>query len=196
MSNQGLSKTSRVISGLFLLFAAVLIPAQLLAGGTIQPEFIEPKVGDQYYTRYNFKEEKSKHNTTNYWRGNLVAINTKVTLLSIGRKKMVIETEDGRKVTFVNVKKYTKRNLNTIASELLSPKPIPLEKLSKSTKQAVEAGELTLGMSKGQVIMARGYPPRHKTPTLDQNTWTYWSSRFVQRTLKFQDGVLSEGRGL
>jgi len=179
--------------GMLLL---ALVPAQLLGGGTIQPEFIEPKVGESYYTRYNFKEEKGKHNTTNYWRGNLIPINSKVKLLSLGKKKMALELDDGRRVTFVNVAKYTKRALSTIASELLSPQSIPLNKLDNSVKDAVVAGELVLGMSKGQVIMARGYPPRHKTPSLDQSTWTFWSSKFVQRTLKFKDGVLAEGRGL
>jgi len=126
----------------------------------------------------------------------MIPINSKVKLLSLSKKKMALALDDGRTVTFINTAKYTKRKLSTIASELLSPAPIPIEQLDTSVKEAVEEGQLMLGMSKDQVIMARGYPPRHKTPTLDQNTWTFWSSRFVQRTLKFKDGVLSEGRGL
>jgi len=44
--------------------------------------------------------------------------------------------------------------------------------------------------------MTRGYPPRHKTPSLDGDTWVYWSSRFVHRTLVFQDGLLARGRSI
>jgi len=175
---------------------AAMLPAQIQARGTIQPAFIEPQVGETYYARYNFKHERGKHNTTNYWRGDMIPINSKLKLLSINRKRMDLELGDGSKVIFVNVQKYTKRNLNTIAAELLSPKPVPIGQLDDAVEDALVAGELLLGMTKGQVIMTRGYPPRHKTPTLDRDTWVYWSSKFVKHTLKFKKGVLVEGRGL
>lgn len=38
-------------------------------------------VGKEYYTRYTFMYEDGEHSATNYWRGVLVPINTKVKLL-------------------------------------------------------------------------------------------------------------------
>lgn len=181
--------------------AALLISLTCILGSGanadgIQPVLIEPEVGKQYFTRYSFKEEKGKHNTTNYWRGNLVPINSRVKLLSMGRKKMAIELENGSRVTFINVSKYTKRRMIEIASELLSPVQIPLDGLKSSIREGILSGDMRLGMNKEQVIMARGHPPRHKTPSIDNDIWTYWSSKFVKRTVVFDNGVLSEGRGL
>jgi len=34
-----------------------------------------------------------------------------------------------------------------------------------------------IGMSKKAVLAAIGYPPQHQTPSLNGDTWTYWSSR-------------------
>jgi hypothetical protein len=51
-------------------------------------------------------------------------------------------------------------------------------------------------MTKEQVLMTRGYPPRHRTPSLEGNRWVYWSSRVVQLTVVFDGDVLIEGRGL
>jgi hypothetical protein len=51
-------------------------------------------------------------------------------------------------------------------------------------------------MTKEQVLMARGYPPAHETPSLDLDTWKYWSSRFVTQTIAFERGILAAGRGI
>ncbi len=179
---------------LLLALAIIALPV-LTNAADILPKMIEPQEGNEYYTRYNFKYEKGRHVTTNYWRGELIPINTKVTLVSMSKKRMVLDI-DGQTVKFVNVKKHTKRGMEAIASELLSPKKIPLNKLSSELRSDIEEGILRLGMTKEQVLMTRGYPPRHKTPSTKANLWVYWSSKFVQRSLAFRKGKLTKGRGL
>ena len=71
-----------------------------------------------------------------------------------------------------------------------------VEKLSPEIAGSIRSGQPLRGMTKEQVLMARGYPPGHETPSLDGDRWTYWSSRLVKHTLVFTDGRLSEGRGL
>lgn len=178
-----------------LLLVFNFLGSSLVAQADILPEMIEPQEGQTYYTRYNFKFEKGRHVTTNYWRGELVPFNTKVTLVSLGGKKMVLDI-DGVQVAFVNVKKFTKRSIEEIASELLAPKKISLKGVSGELSDDMEAGVMRLGMTKEQVLITRGYPPRHKTPSTKANTWVYWSSKFVQRSLVFQKGKLTRGRGL
>ena len=179
-----------------LLFAALVLAfSSTIHAANILPKMITPEAGKEYYTRYNFMFEKGRHVTTNYWRGELVPVNTKVTLVSLGGKKMVLDI-DGVKVSFVNARKHTQRGIETIASELLSPTKIPLEKLPGELRNDVESGVLRLGMTKEQVLMTRGYPPRHKTSSIKANTWVYWSSKFVQRSLVFTKGKLTRGRGL
>lgn len=45
-------------------------------------------------------------------------------------------------------------------------------------RDAVRAGKVAIGMSKEEVIVARGYPPAHQTPSLDLPQWKYWHTSF------------------
>ena len=104
--------------------------------------------------------------------------------------------ESGDTVTLALAQKFSLRSLDEIAAELLSDREIPIDRLGDDLANAISQGTMRLGMTREQVLMARGYPPRHKTPSLDGERWVYWSSRFVHRTLLFQDGILVKGRGL
>lgn len=151
-----------------------------------------PTVGKTYFTKHNFKFEKGRHLTTNYWRGQLVPLNSTAKLISMGGKKMIIEV-NGQKITFVNVAKHTQRTIEEIAGNLLSTKRTPI---SKKFANDIKFGTLRLGMSKKQAIQTRGYPPRHKTPSTESDLWVFWSSRFVQRSIAFANGKINRGRGL
>lgn len=182
-------------AALLLMLSALLAGNSSVSFAGLLPAQITPEVGSSYYTRYNFWVEKEKSPTTNYSRGELIPFNTKVTLEAVSKKKIVLNA-DGRKITLVNIRKHTQRDSAEIASELLSPKKISLSGISKSRQADMESGVLRLGMSKDQTIMTRGYPPRHKTPSIKANHWVYWTSRFVQRTVVFEQGKLARGRGL
>ena len=103
---------------------------------------------------------------------------------------------DGRKIMIENVQKFTQRGIDTIAQELLGRNKVQLSGLSSDRRADIESGILRLGMTKEQAIMTRGYPPRHKTPSTKANNWVYWTSRFVQLTIVFENGKLTRGRGL
>ena len=36
-------------------------------------------------------------------------------------------------------------------------------------------------------MMALGYPATHRTPSLDSNTWVYWTNRFTTFEVNFND---------
>ena len=44
----------------------------------------------------------------------------------------------------------------------------------RPVRDAVQAGKVSLGMTKEQVIVSLGYPPAHQTPSLDAPQWKYW----------------------
>lgn len=164
---------------------------------SIAPPLINPVSGQQYFTRYSFHEEKDEYLTTNYSRGNLVPINTAVTLLGLTDDTLRLRLIDsGRVITVKNVGKYSRKSLAEIARFLLAAEKTPLEKLPPAVAAAVAQGEMHKGMTKELVLMTRGYPPGHETPSLDADRWVYWTSRFVKLTLLFSDGRLVEGRGL
>jgi len=177
------------------LVAFFLLSSISAQANTILPELITPETGKEYYTRYNFYYERNKHNTTNYARGILVPVNTKVTLTSISAKKIKLEI-NGQPITFVNAKKFTRRDTDVIASELLSSTEIPLSKANPKFLADLKTGILRLGMTKEEVLITRGYPPRHKTPSNESNRWVYWINKFVKLTLVFDNDKLTQGRGV
>jgi hypothetical protein len=185
----------------------LLVVASLFAAASARPatsidyfKAIEseaaPVVGHEYYSRHCFMYEKGKSETTNYWRGTLVPINSKVTLISLDNKNMVLRLANGETVKVENVENFSKRSMAEIAHNLLTAQPVPIETFDAATARAIKNGVMKIGMTKEQVVMARGYPPGHKTSSLDMDTWTYWTGRFVVQTIVFTDGVLTQGRGL
>jgi hypothetical protein len=150
-----------------------------------------------YFTRYTFREEKNEYKTTNYARGNVVPINTPVKLISMASSKMTLKRLDtGQEIKVENEDKFTKKSIPEIASILLAAEMTPIEKLPEEVASAVRNGDMRKGMTRELVLMTRGYPPAHETPSIAGDRWVYWSSRFVKQTIVFINGRLSEGRAL
>lgn len=180
---------------LIALFSSLLLGVGQTAIAGILSAEIKPEVGQSYYLRHNIWVEKERTVSTNYSRGELIPFNSRVTLESVGKKKIVLDI-DGRRITVINIKKHSQRDSTTVAGQMLSRNKLSLGGLSRERRDDIESGVLRLGMSKDEVIITRGYPPRHKTASIKANHWVYWSSRFVQRTLVFEKGKLTRGRGL
>ena len=156
----------------------------------------EIKPGETYFMRHGLKFERTAWDATNYWRGTLLPINAKVTLLKMSGSTMTISWEGAELV--IKNSKNTKVDLPALAKRMFSRAEVPINKFGDSLAGTIAAGEVVKGMTREQVIMARGYPPAHETPSIasDNGRWIYWSSRYVKITYVFKDGVLTEGRGL
>lgn len=164
---------------------------------SIAPPLVDPVVGRDYFTRFSFHQEDEKYPITNYARGALVPINTPVKCIAMSGDKLTIRRLDnGTDIKVENVKKYSGKTITEIARILLAEEKTPIEELVPTLANAIRQGEMRKGMTKEQVIMARGYPPAHETPSLDGDRWVYWSSRFVKHTILFANGRLVEGRGI
>ena len=71
--------------------------------------------------------------------------------------------------------------LNAITSKDL----IYLRNLSSTDLKGIAEGRAQTGMTKRGIRIALGYPARHRTPSLEENNWTYWRNRFGTRTVVF-----------
>ena len=166
---------------LFLSFAALVIlngcsKFNSSSANSLQNAGITGKV---YYTKYTFLYEKNRFRTTNYRKGVIVPINTKVAVESIkGNTIKLILSDTGIKVDVVNIENYSGENIQGIYDKLLSPTPVNLSMYSKSTINKIKSGIVEPGMDKKTVILALGYPPKHKTPSLELSVWKYWQNRF------------------
>jgi hypothetical protein len=151
----------------------------------------DPADDSVYYTRVGFFHEKGTHKTTNYLRGFWVPINTEVEVL--GKRSSHIDiriVETGQRIRISNKDGHSGENIDGIFKRMLSRDATDLAEFSSEQRRRIMAGGFEPGMTKEEVILAIGYPPKHRTPSLESNEWRYWQSRFDTVILYFKDGVL------
>lgn len=164
---------------------------------SIAPPLVEIAAGQEYFTRSTIHVEDGEYVGTNYARGGIVPINTPVRVDAIrGNSISVHRVDTGDKIEIKNVEKYTMKPTTALGRLLLAAEQTPLDRLPPDLASSIKNGEMRKGMTKEQVLMARGYPPSHETPSIDGDRWVYWSSRFVKHTIVFANGRLVEGRGI
>jgi outer membrane protein assembly factor BamE (lipoprotein component of BamABCDE complex) len=55
----------------------------------------------------------------------------------------------------------------------------------------IEQAQVEPGMTRDEVLMSLGYPPAHRTPSLDSPTWTYWANRWATFEVYFDGDRVS-----
>ncbi len=141
-----------------------------------------------YYTQFSLFQEKDNFRTTNYRKGTLIPINTRVSLVSIDSDTAELRLVDsGQKLTIENVPKITKDDIQTAFKKIAATTEVDMKQFSKVERDHILIGRVQKGMSKKAVLAAIGYPPQHETPSLDGDIWTYWSNRYNRFQVNFKN---------
>jgi len=176
---------------------AVALAAAPLVAGCPGPKVESPLNGQVRYTCCNIRYEKPDISDVNYQQGAIIPYGTRVQIievrnnevkfLPVGHPEMTLAYKHGRKV--YPFEQYLDRIFLTDPPKLAAA-PVAASKSSKSSKKKtsapaaskfekqIEQGLVEPGMTKAQVLMALGYPPAHRTPSLEQPIWTYWRNRW------------------
>jgi hypothetical protein len=166
--------------------------ALVLAAACKGPTVPHPMTSESRYLCCNMHYEKTEISDVNYLKGTVIPLGTRVQILEVGRRSVKFQPAGHPPITLVQ--KYGKdtqgfdQYLDRIF--LRDDPRNNLPKLGKSAKPAqtkdverirkdIESGVVEAGMTKEQVIMAIGYPPAHRTPSLDAPQWTYWANRWA-----------------
>lgn len=156
-----------------------------------------------YYTGVNFWHEYKQHLTTNYQRGVFVPVNSRVRFSPVMHRdgprrrmdeiaELTVRLIDSKTtIRIMNVSRHAKVSLNEVVYRMFSPEPVDLSVFDEKMQLLIKSGTLRKGMTKYQVLLTRGYPPAHETPSLESDTWTYWSGRFSSHVLVFSNGMLT-----
>lgn len=70
------------------------------------------------------------------------------------------------------------KNMADSKARMLGDKPVDLTKFSTAAREAIKLGEVKPGMTRAEVLVARGYPPEQSTISLDSDAWKYQQSKW------------------
>ncbi len=143
--------------------------------------------GQTLYTQFTFFYEENYHVTTNYRKGILVPVNTEVKFVKAKRNTIVVTLPNGQDLEIENIEAYSGEKIEGIFNRTFGINPVNLSKFTAEEKNAIIAGEVKVGMGKSAVIVALGYPPKHKTSSLQLDQWQYWHNRFDTFVVYFEN---------
>jgi len=152
----------------------------------------------QLYTACNLWYEKpNRISSINYKRGTRLPAATPIrdAQIEVGTSGLLrgralvrfVRIKDGMLFTLVFEPEYhPKETIEDYKRKVITTKDF--EALTKGFTEtelrAVRTGKLKIGMSKDAVLVAWGYPPKHRTPSRESKVWTYWLSRIPNRIKK------------
>ena len=144
--------------------------------------------GDTVYTQRNLWVASNQvHETTNYSAGYRIPVNTQVRIGDTSERAIKVEVpETGERFTIVNVRKYTDRGIEAVYRRYFDASPQDLDRFDAATREAIRAGRIEHGMNREAVLIARGYPPIHKTPSIRMDEWTYWKGGHDTLVVRFE----------
>src|SRR2546422_32094 len=141
------------------------------------PVVPHPMTGETRYLCCNMHYEKTEISDVNYLKGTLIPFGTRVQILEVRKSSVKFQPAGQPPITLVlkygkdatTMDQYLDRVFLREDPHAKLPKPGKDKKQAaaaeKSRKQ-IEDGEVAPGMTRDEVLMALGYPPLHRTPSL------------------------------
>lgn len=155
---------------------------------------------EAYYTKVNiWYENPEKILSTNYHRGAIIPFGTKVNITNQAKEKISFTADDqpGIKFNLINVPRHSLVSVTELFKQYFTqdnPKASNTEfsKFNAKEKENIENGTLAEGMSKEAVVASYGYPPKHRTPALTSNLWTYWDAKILKKLVTFKNNSVNK----
>ncbi len=171
-------------------------------GGCPRPEVPNPLVGQTRYLCCNLHYEAPEINDANYLRGALVPFGTRVDIIKVKKTRITFQPVGHPPLTLalkygektLTMEQYLDRLFLTDDPRTqLAPPGHDKKQAAENAKRRklIEEGIVQKGMTKREVLMALGYPPAHRTPSLDASSWTYWQNRWATMVIHFDGDKVS-----
>jgi protein phosphatase len=148
------------------------------------------------YLRVNLWDDPgTRITTTNYHKGTMLPAGTPIKISQVNLREIAFSCKTpGTQYTLLP-SRHVRESLQSLQHRYFTEQdPLqaePYQHFTQTEKDAIRDGKIVKGMSKEAVLMAYGYPPSHKTATLEANAWFYWiESRNFE--VDFQNGKVAE----
>jgi hypothetical protein len=163
----------------------------LLAGchhGTSAPEPSRQVDNRTRYTCCNLHYEGDETNDANYWTGKTLPAGTAVRIEKLTEESVTFSA-GGERLTLKHEYGTKQERFSQYLDKILvlsDPRP-RIGAYPPAVRRAIDNSKVERGMTREQVILALGYPPTHRTPSLREREWTYWYNRWVTYKVVFGD---------
>lgn len=160
------------------------------------------KAESAMYTKYNlhvhYKSSSDIKSHYANWTGpypghRIIPPGTPVTVLSWSRGFILKRIDTGEKIRFTFNQKHMAMDKKTYIDKILTPVRVSVDHFSAVDQQGIREGKALTGMTREGVMTALGYPATHKTPSLDNDEWIYWTNRFGTFAVIFDDNDKVKG---
>jgi len=149
----------------------------------------------QMYTQNTMWAQGSSISTLNFSLGAPIPVNSIVFYEDINSGSIAFTSNDVR-YHLKNSPRHSKTTMDQMMDRYFATTKVDLSKFTPAEQKAIKAGKVEVGMSKEAVLVSRGYPPAHATPSLQQDEWKYWKFQrgYAQDTIvyHFKDNKVSE----
>ena len=130
------------------------------------------------FTCCNLHRDGSELSDANYWIGTTLPVGTRVHIES-ATPDSVTFVAGGEKLTLKQEYGTKQETFEQYVGKILVTDD-PHRRISEfpdEVQSAIAKGKVERGMTREQVLLSLGYPPAHKTPSLEELEWTYWYNR-------------------
>ena len=92
---------------------------------------------------------------------------------------------------------FSSKNMGGMSADayvdlITSAEPVDYQGLPAVDRDGIKSGTVTPGMCKDGVMVAWGYPAKHRTPSTDADLWFYWQNRMASIGVQFDaDGKVA-----
>ncbi len=155
---------------------------------TVQP----PVAGSTMYTLVNLRTDR-RHVvvSVNYTEHPLLPVCTPVTINVVrGREIRFTSAHDNVRFRFIR-HRSSRLPIEQHAQRLFGPSCPDLASMSPEDQSGIQNGRVYQHMTRAGVIIAMGYPPEHRTQTLNESVWRYWRTRMGQMEVYFTGDQVS-----
>lgn len=129
------------------------------------------------YTQINLRANaRGQMTSVQAWRGtDIVPICTPVRIDAVGDREIRFTgTQNGQEYRYI-LHRSTRLPVDDHVQRMFG-NTCPSETLEQQDAMGIQEGIPMPGMTRAGVVMAVGYPPEHRTPSLADSEWTYWGT--------------------
>jgi hypothetical protein len=129
--------------------------------------------GGNLLTLTNLRNRGNQLTSINEWRGRTIIPACTPVLVTMARGREIRFSAGGTQYRYV-IHRTSRLPVETHLAHYFGTDCPKLDQMSAVDQMGVQTGIPTIGMSRAGVVIAAGYPPEHRTPSLDQPAWTFW----------------------